>query len=125
VNDGFHPEVLADGGPRDEPPVAYDFHDESAVDWNFHDELAVDEDFHDESAAVVGAHGESADGEVHDELAVDENPPGWDVDYCLPPLVPLHPLSLKYKYFMNITWNAGIQLLLGLIGKVSLFNIHC
>ncbi len=97
MNDGFHPEVLADGGPHDESAVADDFHDESAVDWNFHDELAVGEDFPDESAAVVGPHGESADGEVHDELAVDENPRGWDVDYCLPPWAPRHPLSLKFS----------------------------
>jgi hypothetical protein len=103
VNDGFHPEVLADGGPRDESAVADDFHDESDVDEDPHDELAVGEDSPDDSAALVDPHGEEPPcgqgvyGEVHDELADDEDPPGWDVDYCLPPWVPLHPLSLKFS----------------------------
>ncbi len=101
MNDGFHPEVLADGWPRDESAVAYDFHDESDVDEDPHDELAVGEDSPDDSDAVVDPHGEEppcgqgVDGEIHDELAVDEDPPGWDVDFCLPPWVPLHPLSLQ------------------------------
>ncbi len=103
MNDGFHPEVLADGVPRDESAVAFDFHDESAVDEDPHDELAVGEDSPDDSAAVVDPHGEEPPcgqgvyGEVHDELAVEENPPGWDVDFCPPPWVPLHPLSLKFS----------------------------